>query len=79
MICKRGGLTGTEVAQKGGIWSLFIYYLHFNGGGVFWQKKGVFGAGTTRKGGSYVRTQLEKGVLGAGQVKRGGGYRDTHL
>ena len=29
VICKRGGLTGTEVAQKGGIWSLFIYYLHF--------------------------------------------------
>ena len=29
VICKRGGLTETEVAQKGGIWSLFIYYLHF--------------------------------------------------
>ena len=28
-ICKRGGLIGTEVVQKGGIWSLFIYYLHF--------------------------------------------------
>ena len=28
-ICKRGGLIGTEVVQKGGILSLFIYYLHF--------------------------------------------------
>ena len=36
-------------------------------------KKGVFGAGTTRKGGSYVRAQLEKGVLGAGPVQKRGG------
>ena len=38
-------------------------------------KKGLFGAGTTRKGGSFVRTQLEKRGLrcGSGQKKRGGG------
>ena len=28
-IFKRGGVIGTEVVQKEGIWSLFIYYLHF--------------------------------------------------
>ena len=36
-------------------------------------KKGVFGAGTTQKGGSCVQAQLEKGVLGVGQVKKEGG------
>ena len=66
--------------SKGGIGSLFIYYLYFylsirsTSGGVFWQavtarKRGVLCAGQTRK----------KGVLGAGQVKKGGLYRGTYI
>ena len=60
--------------SKGGLGSLFIYYLYFylstwsTGGGVFWQaEKG----GSNSKGGG--------GVLGAGQVKKGGLYSGTYL
>ena len=56
---KGKGLIGSEVGQKGVLGAyLFIIFILLTGGGVFWQSEkggGVFGAGTTRKRGSYVR------------------------
>ena len=80
---QKGGLR-TDLARscsKGGIGSLFMYYLYFyltiwsTSGGVFWQaeKGGVLGAGTARKRGVLgAGPTRNRGVLGAGQVKKGG-------
>ena len=70
-LVKREGVRNWS-CSKGGLGSLFIYYLYFylsiwsTSGGVFWQaEKGVLGAGTAIKRGLWCGSGQKRGVFTA--------------